>query len=140
MFVDLEMFVSEREGHFRRLQEINNGNTDENIKNSQLKEEEDRYKNSIRKYLSVSINTINEVYPFSLYKIGKDMDAKFHVIETKVRRGKREIMGEFEAKQNLALNLDPKKKRQFDIAMQVIVDYSDDLVENEERNAFLNGR
>ena len=139
MFADLEAFVAEREEHFRRLQDINTCNYEPNIRNEKLKEEEDRYKNGIRKYLSTSISTVNEVFPFSLYKIGKDMDAKFHVIETKIRKGKMEIYSEFMANQNLGNSLPPRKRRNFEIAMQVIFDYSDDIKANSAREAYLNG-
>jgi len=139
MFSDLEAFVAEREDHFRRLNDLNTCNFDPNIRNEKLKEEDERYKNSIRKYLSTSISTVNEVFPFSLYKVGKDMDAKFHVIETKIRKGKAEIYSEFMANQNLGNNLSPRKRRNLEIAMQVIFDYSDDIIADRAREAYLNG-
>ena len=140
MFADLSMFNSEKEDHNNRMAEIANSDLEENIKNIKLKEEEERFKNSIRKYLSVAINTINEVFPFSLYKMGKDMDAKFRVIETKIRKGKEEIKEEFEQNKSMLVNLEQKKQQNVLISMQVIIDYSDDVVVNEEKEAYLNGR
>ena len=88
MYVDLEMFLTEQSSYKERVNEIINSTYEEDIRKIRLNDEEVKYKNSIRKYLSASINKINEVAggSFSLYKIGKDIDANFKVIEGRIRK------------------------------------------------------
>lgn len=139
MFVDLSMFASEKSMYQSSVNEIMNSGYPEDIKKIKLNEAESKYKNSIRKYLSVSINKINEVVGgiFSLYKVGKDLDVNFKVIEGKVRKSKQEIIAEFNNYQDIIASLDEKKKKEVLTAMNVIVDYSDDQVENNDRDAYL---
>ena len=139
MFVDLNMFSSEKNVYLSSVEEINNNNFSEDIKKIKLAEAEAKYKNSIRKYLSVAINKINEIAngSFSLYKIGKDLDANFKVIEGKVRKSKQELVAEFNNYQSILPNLDEKKRKEILTAMNIIVDYSDDEQINSDRNAYL---
>ena len=139
MFVDLNMFSSEKNVYLSSVEEINNNNFSEDIKKIKLAEAETKYKNSIRKYLSVAINKINEIAngSFSLYKIGKDLDANFKVIEGKVRKSKQELVAEFNNYQSILPNLDEKKRKEILTAMNIIVDYSDDEQINSDRNAYL---
>ena len=139
MFVDLSMFASEKSMYQSSVNEIINSGFPEDIKKIKLDEAETKYKNSIRKYLSVSINKINEIAggAFSLYKIGKDLDANFKVIEGKIRKSKQELIAEFNTYQNILGSLDEKKRKEVLTAMNVIVDYSDDQVENNDRDAYL---
>ena len=139
MFVDLNMFSSEKSVYLSSVEEINNSNYSDDIKIIKLKEAEDKYKNSIRKYLSVAINKINEIAngSFSLYKVGKDLDANFKVIEGKVRKSKQELVAEFNTFQNILLNLDDKKRKDVLTAMNIIVDYSDNKIDNDDRDAYL---
>lgn len=140
MYVDLEMFNQEKERYLSNISQIKNSNYDADILQIKLNEEETKYKNSIRKYLSASINKVNEIAngQFSLYKIGKDLDVNFKVIEGKIRKGKQEIIDEFNSMQNLVLNLDQKNKKLTLIAMNVIIDYSDDIIVNKDREIYLN--
>lgn len=140
MYVDLEMFNQEKERYLSNISQIKNSNYDADILQIKLNEEETKYKNSIRKYLSASINKVNEIAngQFSLYKIGKDLDVNFKVIEGKIRKGKQEIIDEFNSMQNLVLNLDEKNKKLTLIAMNVIIDYSDDIIVNKDREIYLN--
>lgn len=140
MYVDLEMFNQEKERYLSNILQIKNSNYDADILQIKLNEEETKYKNSIRKYLSASINKVNEIAngQFSLYKIGKDLDVNFKVIEGKIRKGKQEIIDEFNSMQNLVLNLDEKNKKLTLIAMNVIIDYSDDIIVNKDREIYLN--
>ena len=141
MFVDLNMFQSEKSVYQSTIAEINNSYYPDDIRKIKLDEAEAKYKNSIRKYLSVSINKINEIAggSFSLYKVGKDLDANFKVIEGKVRKSKQEIINEFNGYQNILSSLDEKKKKEVLTAMNVIVDYSDDAKVNIDRDAYLQG-
>lgn len=141
MFVDLSMFASEKSMYLSSVEEINNSGYADDIKKIKLAEAEAKYKNGIRKYLSVALNKINEISGdnFSLYKIGKDLDANFKVIEGKVRKSKQEIVEEFNKYQGLISQLDEKKKKEFLTAMNIIVDYSDDAVVNSDRDAYLRG-
>ena len=141
MFVDLSMFPSEKSVYLSSIEEINNSNYADDIKKIKLDEAEAKYKNSIRKYLSVAINKVNEIAggSFSLYKIGKDLDANFKVIEGKVRKSKQEIIAEFNNYQGALESLDERKRKEVLTAMNVIVDYSDDKIENAERDMYLQG-
>ena len=141
MFVDLNMFASEKSMYQSSVNEIINCGYPEDIQKIKLDEAEAKYKNSIRKYLSVSINKINEIAggTFSLYKVGKDLDANFKVIEGKVRKSKQELIAEFNNYQSIIASLDERKKKEVLTAMNVIVDYSDDKVENNDRETYLNG-
>ena len=141
MYVDLSMFASDKNIYLSSVNEINNSNYADDIKKIKLAEAEAKYKNSIRKYLSVALNKINEISGdnFSLYKIGKDLDANFKVIEGKVRKSKQEIVTEFNKYQGLLPQLDEKRRKEFLTAMNIIVDYSDDAVVNSERDAYLRG-
>ncbi|MBR3523383.1 MAG: hypothetical protein IKN87_01710 [Bacilli bacterium] len=141
MFVDLNMFASEKSMYQSSVNEIINYGYPEDIQKIKLDEAEAKYKNSIRKYLSVSINKINEIAggTFSLYKVGKDLDANFKVIEGKVRKSKQELIAEFNNYQSIIASLDERKKKEVLTAMNVIVDYSDDKVENNDRETYLNG-
>ena len=141
MFVDLSMFASEKSMYLSSVEEINNSGYADDIKKIKLAEAEAKYKNGIRKYLSVALNKINEISGdnFSLYKIGKDLDANFKVIEGKVRKSKQEIVEEFNKYQGLISQLDEKKRKEFLTAMNIIVDYSDDAVVNSDRDAYLRG-
>lgn len=141
MFVDLSMFASEKSMYLSSVEEINNSGYADDIKKIKLVEAEAKYKNGIRKYLSVALNKINEISGdnFSLYKIGKDLDANFKVIEGKVRKSKQEIVEEFNKYQGLIPQLDEKKRKEFLTAMNIIVDYSDDAVVNSDRDAYLRG-
>ena len=135
------MFQSEKSVYQSTIAEINNSSYPDDIRKIKLDEAEAKYKNSIRKYLSVSINKINEIAggSFSLYKVGKDLDANFKVIEGKVRKSKQEIINEFNGYQNILSSLDEKKKKEVLTAMNVIVDYSDDAKVNIDRDAYLQG-
>lgn len=141
MYVDLSMFDSDKSIYLSSVNEINNSTFADDIKKIKLAEAEAKYKNSIRKYLSVALNKVNEVSGdnFSLYKVGKDLDANFKVIEGKVRKSKQEIVEEFNKYQGLIPQLDDKKKKEFLTAMSIIVDYSDDAVVNSDRDAYLRG-
>lgn len=140
MYVDLEMFLTEQSSYKERVNEIINSTYEEDIRKIRLNDEEVKYKNSIRKYLSASINKINEVAggSFSLYKIGKDIDANFKVIEGRIRKSKQELIEEFNNMASICYNLDEKQKRLVNIAMNVIIDYSDDAKTDEARERFLN--
>lgn len=140
MYVDLEMFLTEQSSYKERANEIINSTYEEDIRKIRLNDEEVKYKNSIRKYLSASINKINEVAggSFSLYKIGKDIDANFKVIEGRIRKSKQELIEEFNNMASICYNLDEKQKRLVNIAMNVIIDYSDNAKTDEARERFLN--
>ena len=139
VFVDLNMFASEKSAYQSSVNDIMNSDFPEDIKKIKLDEALNKYKNSIRKYLSVSINKVNEIAggTFSLYKIGKDLDANFKVIEGKIRKSKQELIAEFNNYQNIIASLDEKKKKEVLTAMNVIVDYSDDEQTNSDRDAYL---
>lgn len=139
MFVDLNMFSSEKSVYLASVEEINNSTYADDIKKIKLAEAEAKYKNNIRKYLSVAINKINEIAngSFSLYKIGKDLDANFKVIEGKVRKSKQELVAEFNTYQSILPSLDEKKRKELLTAMNIIVDYSDDEQVNSDRDAYL---
>lgn len=139
MYVDLSMFKLEKERYLADINEINASDLAEDIKRIKLDEALARYKNSIRKYLSVAINKINEVTGgnFSLYKIGKDIDANFKVIEGKIRKSKQEIIEEFNLYQSILPTLDDKRKNEFLTALNIVVDYSDDIKVDKDREKFL---
>jgi len=139
MYVDLSMFKLEKDRYLADVNIINNSDLAPDIKKIKLDEALAKYKNSIRKYLSVAINKVNEVtgQTFSLYKMGKDIDANFKVIEGKIRKSKQEIITEFNSYQSILQTLDDKKKKEFLTALNIIVDYSDNINVDKEREMFL---
>ena len=140
MYVDLEMFLQEQAVYKQKVNELLQSGFDNDILKIKLADEEVKYKNSIRKFLSAAINKINEVASgnFSLYKLGKDIDANFKVIESKVRKSKQELIEEFNEMMPLVNNLEEKNKRLVNIAIAVIIDYSDDIKQDSARESFLN--
>lgn len=140
MFVEIELYKTDREEFYKQIREINS--SDEENKEGKIKEANSKFKDKIRKYLPACLNIINTTYGFkySLYKVGKDFDASFKVIETNVKKSKLEVSNELQALRNgIDENtLTQDKKEQLDLATEILITYVDDLSNEEiEKNSIL---
>ncbi len=138
MFVDLGAFDNEKNLYNQRVENLKNTVTNPQVLERQLEEERLKFKGITRKYLSVALATLKEVFniDYSLYKVGRDVDANFKTIETTVQKTQTEIandMNEFVKKAN-GMNLEAYKINKLNIAIRVIMSYVDDVAINEDEN------
>ncbi len=129
MFIDIELFNGEKQKYLEGLQALEMDNTID--KNSKINELKTKFKDDIRKYLPTCLNIINTNYNchFSLYKIGKDYDSAFNVIETNVKKSRDEVASELTNYQSL-LNtnaLTAQEKHQLDLATEIVLTYVEDV-------------
>ena len=91
MFADLEVYKEEKQKFQQQLIDLQASQLDD--KDIRAREMQAKFRDDIRKYLPTCLNIINNLYHchFSIYKIGKDYDAAFRVIETNVKKTKGEI-------------------------------------------------
>ena len=96
MFANLELFLQEKEVYKSKVEELKNSIQDPQELNKKLEEETEKFKGRVRKYLSSAISTINTNFQcqYSIYKIGKDVDANFHVVETNVKKNRSEVIAD----------------------------------------------
>ena len=94
MFTDINLFKKDVQDLFEELKELEFLEVEEKIKKE--KEITNNFKDKARKYLPTCLNIINTNFgcQFSLYKMGKDFNSSFKVIETNVRKSREEV--EFE--------------------------------------------
>ncbi len=131
MFTDIELFKEEREKFYASLRELNESDVPD--KDVRTRELNIKFRDDIRKYLPTCLNIINTNYNchFSIYKVGKDYDSSFNVIETNVKKTRNEIECELTNYRSL-LNtnaLTEKEKEQLDLATEIIITYVDDPTE-----------
>lgn len=128
MFEDVELYLKDLRDYY---EEINNLN-DEGISNDDKKrlDLDNKFKDKIRKYLPSALNIVNDKFncKFSLYKEGQEVSATFKMISTKVKKTKQEVLTElmnYEKNSNLS-NISPSDKRKLDLALEILIVYSDD--------------
>ena len=141
MFVDLDSFNSEKAQYNQRVADLKGRITDPAILARNLEEERLKFKGITRKFLSVAINVLKEIFnvDYSLYKIGRDVDANFKTIETTVQKTQTEIANELNVyiRQANSMNLDAATSNKLVIAIDIIMSYVDDVaVEEDDNKAF----
>jgi len=130
MFANLELFLQEKEVYKSKVEELKNSIQDPQELNKKLEEETEKFKGRVRKYLSSAISTINTNFQcqYSIYKIGKDVDANFHVVETNVKKNRSEVIADMEEfkKQAASLTLSNSQITKINVAMEVLLTYCDE--------------
>ena len=133
MFTDIELYNDEKQKFLDNVSEIENSDvTDKDVR---LREANVRFRDNIRKYLPTCLNIINTNYNchFSIYKVGKDYDSSFNVIETNVKKSKNEIECELSNYRSL-LNMNElteKEQERLNLATEIILTYVDDPTEDD---------
>lgn len=130
MFVELELFKTEKEQYASKILEINESFTNKDDLARKLEEASVKYKGQIRKFLPSALNIIKTVFgiDYSIYKVGKDFNSEFKVVETNVRKTKPEVfaeMNEFKL-QAESMNLSADNINKLNLAMDVFITYSED--------------
>ncbi len=136
MFTNLSIFPQEKETYHQTVQEIMNTVTDEEERNKKLEEAQEKFKGQVRKYLPSALDVIKTTFQcqYSIYKVGKDFDANFHVVETNVRKSKSEVLAEMEQlkAQAASMTLNNEQITKINLAMDVLLTYSDDVEEEKD--------
>lgn len=138
MFANLEMFLQEKDVYKQKVEEIRSSTqSDEELK-KKLEEAEEVYRGQVRKYLSSAINVINKAFQcqYSIYKVGKDFNANFQVVETNIRKTRSEVIAEMETFKNQAANMTLTNEQitEINIAMEVLLTYSEDASDTVDEN------
>lgn len=143
MFANLELFLQEKEVYRQKVEEIKaSAQTPEEL-SKRLIEAEEHFKGEVRKYLTSAITVINTNFgcQYSIYKVGKDFDVNFQVVETNVRKTRSEVISEMEEfkKQAISMDLTNEQITKINLAMEVLLTYSDDATDkvDENKEAFL---
>jgi hypothetical protein len=138
MFVELEVFIKEKEDYQQKINEINETTKDEEEIKKKITEEAEKYKGQVRKHLPSALNVIKNTFSidYSIYKVGKDFNSEFKVVETNVRKTKPEViaeMNEFKLKAD-GMNLSESDMNKLILAMDVFLTYSEDAEETIDEN------
>lgn len=141
MFEDVELYLRDLKDYYEGIQELNlEGLEVEDKKRIEL---DNKFKDKIRKYLPSSLNIVNSKFncKFSLYKEGQTLNNKFDLIPSKIRKSKQEVVSELinlEQNSNIG-TLSTSDKRQLDLALEILIVYSDDkFATNIGQSKFIN--
>ncbi len=143
MFANLELFLQEKDVYRQKIEEIKSSSSSNEELEKRLGEAEESFKGQVRKYLSSAINVLNTTFQcqYSIYKVGKDFDVNFQVVETNIRKTRSEVIAEMEAfkTQAASMTLTNDQITKINIAMEVLLTYSDDATDqvDENKEAFL---
>lgn len=139
MMTDIEAYKLDCKKYFEDLDELKASNDPDMDK--KIKELGEKFRDKIRKYLPTCLNIINTNFEckFSLYKVGKDYNAAFKVIETNVKKNKMEVENELEAlKASKDISsLSPAVQSQIQLASEILVTYVDDGVQPKFSQSYL---
>jgi len=139
MMTDIEAFKLDLNKYLEDLKELKASNDPELDK--KIKDLGEQFRNKVRKYLPTCLNIINTNFgcKFSLYKVGKDYNAAFKVVETNVRKSKEEVENELaalKASKDLT-TLSPQVVSQIELACDILITYVDDGVEPKASQKYL---
>jgi hypothetical protein len=139
MMTDIEAFKLDLKKYLEDLNELKASNDPELDK--KIRDLGEQFRNKVRKYLPTCLNIINTNFgcKFSLYKVGKDYNAAFKVVETNVRKSKEEVENELNAlKASKDLTtLSPQVLSQIDLACDILLTYVDDGIEPKATQKYL---
>lgn len=128
MFTDINLFKIDQQKFYEELKELNE--IDDDSKDKNVKELNDKFRDKIRKYLPTCLNIINTNFKcqYSLYKVGKDFDASFKVIETNVKKTRDEVENELNGYKMLPSynTFNDSTKEQIELASEILITYVDD--------------
>lgn len=140
MMTDIEAYKLDCKKYFEDLEELKASNSPDMDK--KIKELGEKFRDKVRKYLPTCLNIINSNFgcKFSLYKVGKDYNAAFKVIETNVKKTKDEVESELEALRSTRdiSSLDPTTQAQISLACEILTTYVDDGVQPKFSQEYLN--
>ena len=129
MLTDINLYINDRQKFYDEIREANL--LDEDERNKKVKEINEKFRDKIRKYLPTCLNVVNTNYgcQFSLYKVGKDFDSSFKVIETNVKKSRAEVESELANYRNsIDFNsLSETVKNELNLATEILTTYVDDL-------------
>lgn len=144
MFVDLGTFVNEKEVYNQKVNELKSTIINPDELEKALAEEKTKFKSNMRKYLPTAISVIKNIFKcdYSLYKIGRDVDANFNTIETNVNKTQTEIateMNQFVQQAN-GMGLSAEDINKLNLSIDIIMNYVDDtaIVEDQNKAFYLN--
>lgn len=128
MFADINLFKLDQQKFYEELKELNEITDD--TKDKKIKEANDKFRDKIRKYLPTCLSIINTNFgcQYSLYKVGKDFDANFKVIETNVKKTRDEVESELNGYKTLPNynSFSDLTKEQIELACEILITYVDD--------------
>lgn len=128
MFADINLFKLDQKKFYEELKELNEITDD--TKDKKIKEANDKFRDKIRKYLPTCLSIINTNFgcQYSLYKVGKDFDANFKVIETNVKKTRDEVESELNGYKTLPNynSFSDFTKEQIELACEILITYVDD--------------
>lgn len=128
MFADINLFKLDQQKFYEELKELNEITDD--TKDKKIKEANDKFRDKIRKYLPTCLSIINTNFgcQYSLYKVGKDFDANFKVIETNVKKTRDEVESELNGYKTLPNynSFSDFTKEQIELACEILITYVDD--------------
>ena len=138
MFVELGTFLKEKELYNQKVIELKNTTVNPDELTRLLEEERLKFKGVNRKYLPTAISVIKNTFQvdYSLYKIGRDVDANFNTIETNVNKTQSEIaveMNQFVQQAN-GMGLTEEQVSKLNLAIDIIMTYVDDTAVSEDQN------
>lgn len=144
MFTDLNEYYKDKDDYLKEVVslEISNGEIDEETKAKQDKEKDklkDKFKDKIRKYIPTCLNHINTMFniKYSIYKVGKDFDSSFNVIETNVKKTKEDIINELNYYLSITTN-DAESIEKLKLVMDILTTYVDDKIDEEKERTLNN--
>ena len=140
MMTDIEAYKLDCKKYFEDIEEIKASSDPEETK--KIKELGEKFRDKIRKYLPTCLNIINSNFDckFSLYKVGKDYNAAFKVIETNVRKTKQEVEAELQSLRNTKdiSMFDANTQNQINLACDILTTYVDDGAKPKFSQEYLN--
>lgn len=140
MFVDLNEFVKEKEEFLKEIGLLDINNVEDTKEVKEREELKNTFKDKIRKYIPTCLNHINTMFniKYSIYKVGKDFDSSFNVIETNVKKTKEDITNELNYYLSITTN-DAASIEKLHLVMDILTTYVDDEINEERERALNNG-
>ena len=140
MFVDLNEFIKEKEEFLKEIVLLDINNVEDTKEVKEREELKNAFKDKIRKYIPTCLNHINTMFniKYSIYKVGKDFDSSFNVIETNVKKTKEDITNELNYYLSITTN-DAAAIEKLHLVMDILTTYVDDEINEERERALNNG-
>ncbi len=140
MFVDLNEFIKEKEEFLKEIVLLDINNVEDTKEVKEREELKNAFKDKIRKYIPTCLNHINTMFniKYSIYKVGKDFDSSFNVIETNVKKTKEDITNELNYYLSITTN-DEASIEKLHLVMDILTTYVDDEINEERERALNNG-
>lgn len=139
MFADINLFKIDQQKFFEEIREVNMEPITQEEKEEKAKVIKDAFRDKIRKYLPTCLNIINSNFgcKFSLYKVGRDVNSSFKVIETNVKKGSDEVRMEINNLLSMPVynSLSESVKQQISLASEILIMYAGDVTQRQIQRA-----